>query len=115
MSLIIEYTVLVSEWVRDMSPTLREKVANLLDIRGEAGCNDARNLAEKLGMENAKINVLWKGRGQCLAPSPTEEVLNWWQRKENATVMRLVEILKEMKREDVLSAVGDEYPYLYSG
>ena len=41
--------------------------------------------------------------------NPIEQILQWWGSKNDATVRRLVEILRELNREDVVEIIMKEY------
>ena len=81
--------------VREIPYLVRQKICKLLNARRTLG-NDFRTFACKLGMSNEDIKLI------SSAKDPAEEVLTWFEKKPTATVQNLLEILKRMKRDDVV-------------
>ena len=66
--------------------------------------NDIRGLAQKVGFERDYTEVM-----DQRFPNPTDKILKAWSRKsyEEATVGKLIELLKEMERMDVVKELED--------
>ena len=69
----------------------------MLNIRRELQFDDFRMLAEKVGLDGNKIRRIEQ------LENPTDVVLKTWSSSRNATVGRLIELLKDedLKRMDV--------------
>ena len=81
--------------VRQIPFLVRQKICKLLNVRRTLG-NDFRTFGAKLGMSNEDIKLI------SSAKDPAEEVLTWFEKKTTATVQKFLEILKRMKRDDVV-------------
>ena len=69
----------------------------MLNIRRELRFDDFRMLAEKVGLDGYEIKFVEQSE------NPTNVVLSTWSSKRDATVGRLIELLKDedLKRMDV--------------
>ena len=89
--------------VRNLPDETRKDICDDLDVE-KLLLKDCRDLAGQLGMLS-EVNVSWKGGGAGKHLSPRDNVLNWWQVRNDATVRRLVEILRNLKRDDVVEII----------
>ena len=73
------------------------RVCLMLNIRRELHFDDFRMLAEKVGLDGYAIRYIEQ------LDNPTDVVLKTWSSSRNATVGRLIELLKDedLKRMDV--------------
>ena len=73
------------------------RVCLMLNIRRELRFDDFRMLAEKVGLDGYEIRHIEQSE------NPTDVVLKTWSSSRNATVGRLIELLKDedLKRMDV--------------
>ena len=96
------------EMVRNLPDETRKEICDELDVE-KLFVKDCRDLAGQLGVSRGEVNVIWKGGGAGKHLSPTNNVLNWWQGRNDATVRRLVEILRDLKRDDVVEIIMKGY------
>ena len=96
------------DMVRKLPFGTRKKICDELDVE-KPFVKDCRDLARQIGMKENEINIIWKGRGAGRNLSPTDNVLSWWEVRNDATVMRLVEILSDMERDDVVEIFTEGY------
>ena len=77
------------------------RVCLMLNIRRELRFDDFRMLAEKVGLDNYEINNIEQ------MENPTKDVLRTWSSSCDATVGRLIELLKDedLKRMDVVEVL----------
>ena len=96
------------DMVRELPFDTRKKICDLLDV-GTTHVKDCRDLANQIEMSKNQINIIWKGRGEEKNLSPTENVLSWWEVRKDATVRRLVKILSDLERDDVVEIIMERY------
>lgn len=73
----------------------------MMDERRQLG-GDFRDLAGRIGMSTQKIRLISQKE------NPTEEVITFWETRKEAAVDKLIEIMRLMKREDVVSFLEGE-------
>ena len=97
-----------------MNTGVRKEIENRLDTPDEVSGNDARILAEEVGMECSAREAAWNGRGRGGA-QPTKTIMDWWIQRKNPPVLRFIQIMQKMERLDVVSIIYEAYPHLKSG
>ena len=96
------------DMVRNLPNETRRKICEKLDIAMPFE-NDCRGLADKIGMSNQQIKTIWRGKGDGKVLNPTDQVLELWQVKKDATVRRLVKILSDLERDDVVEIIMERF------
>ena len=86
--------------INQIPPLIRRKICKKLDVKQKLG-GDFRTLAAMVGMSNEDIQLTSQSN------EPTEDVLNWWGKKKEATVPNLRQILEKMERDDVIQILDD--------
>ena len=90
--------------IKNWSLIKRQQLCKELDIKaGEIG-GDFATFAAYLGMKNADLARIRQ------SSQPTEKILQWWQRKPEATVDKLVSVLTAIGRPDCVKIVKEEEP-----
>ena len=93
----------LSTKVKEIPLTVFSQVCGKLNVK-QMGFNDFRMLAEKVGLKRYETDNI----DQRYA-NPTEEIVNVWSQKGQATVAKLIEWLKEdsFQRIDVVEILED--------
>ena len=80
------------------------EVCKVMNIKDYLNYKDFRWLAEKIGLGRNDAELF-----DQRSKNPTEEILKEWARKsyEEATVGKLIELLKEMERMDAVKELED--------
>ena len=102
------YLIPKEDMVRDLPLRTHQDICVKLDLDMPFG-NDCRALAAQIGMSPQQITSIWNGRGAARFLNPTEQALKWWGPEKDATVRRLVEILRDLKRDDVVDIIMKRY------
>ena len=94
----------LSTKVNDIPLSVFSQVCVKLNVKQQLGFNDFRMLAEKVGLKRDETDFIDQ-RFQ----NPTEEIVNKWSQKGQATVAKLIEWLKEdgFQRIDVVEILED--------
>ena len=91
--------------VKELPLTVRSRVCSLLNVKRDRDFDDFRMLAEKVGLGKDKIDIV-----EQKEDSPTHAILTEWSiRNSEATVGKLIEMLKEedFRRMDVVKILED--------
>ena len=93
----------LSTKVKEIPLTVFSQVCGKLNVK-QMGFNDFRMLAEKVGLKRYETDNI-----DQRYPNPTEEIVNVWSQKGQATVAKLIEWLKEdsFQRIDVVEILED--------
>lgn len=93
----------LSTKVKEIPLTVFSQVCVKLNVK-QVGFNDFRMLAEKVGLKRYETDNI-----DQRYPNPTEEIVNVWSQKGQATVAKLIEWLKEdsFQRIDVVEILED--------
>lgn len=84
----------------------QKEICSKLDITMYSG-NNWRDVAGKLGFDTQEIKIIDDKARRCPNFSPMENVLiTWEQRDPGCSLDRLVNILREIQRLDVVSDLG---------
>lgn len=75
----------------------------MLNVKRDVRFDDFRMLAEKVGLDRDETNFVEQLK------DPTDEILKTWSKKSEATVGKLIEILKgeDLERMDVVKILQD--------
>ena len=94
----------LSTKVKEIPLSVFSQVCVKLNVKQKLGFNDFRMLAEKVGLKRDETECIDE-RFQ----NPTEEIVNVWSQKGQATVGQLIEWLKEdsFERFDVAEILED--------
>lgn len=85
----------------------RQKLCRALDITIHSQCHDWRQVAGSLGFTHAEILELQDKACRSVTFSPTDAVLSIWEQREpNCNIDKLVNILRELGRLDVVQDLG---------
>jgi len=76
--------------VKGLPSKVYSDVCLMLSIKRSLGCDDFRMLAEKVGLSKIQTEFL-----EQKYQNPTDEILKTWSIKSEATVGKLIELLKE--------------------
>lgn len=79
------------------------RVCLMLNVKRDVRFDDFRMLAEKVGLDRDETNFVEQLK------DPTDEILKTWSKKSEATVGKLIEILKgeDLERMDVVKILQD--------
>lgn len=79
------------------------QVCLMLNVKRDVRFDDFRMLAEKVGLDRDETNFVEQLK------DPTDEILKTWSKKSEATVGKLIEILKgkDLERTDVVKVLQD--------
>ena len=93
----------LSTSVRELPYPVLSRICLMLNVKRDVKVDDFRMLAEKVGLDKDETNFI--GQFQ----NPTEEILKTWSKKSEATVGKLIEILrgKDLERMDVVKVLED--------
>lgn len=88
----------------EMPYAVLSEVCKMMNIKDNLNYKDFRVLAEKMGLEKNDA-VLFDQRSE----NPTHKILSVWVTKsyKEATVGKLIELLKEMERMDAVEKLED--------
>lgn len=93
----------LSTSVRELPYLVLSPICLKLNVKRDVKFDDFRMLAEKVGLNKDETDYI----GQL--KNPTEEILKTWSKKSEATVGKLIEILKgkDLERMDVVKVLED--------
>lgn len=79
------------------------RICMMLNVKRVVKFDDFRMLAEKVGLDKDETDFIAQQK------NPTEEILKTWSKKPEATVGKLIEILKgkDLERMDVVKVIED--------
>lgn len=79
------------------------RICMMLNVKRVVKFDDFRMLAEKVGLDKDETDFI------AQQENPTEEILKTWSKKPEATVGKLIEILKgkDLERMDVVKVIED--------
>ena len=93
----------LSTSVKGIPLSVYRRICLMLNVKRDVKWDDFRMLAEKVGLD--------KDETDCIAQkeNPTDEILKTWSKKLEATVGKLIEILKgeDLERMDVVKVLED--------
>lgn len=95
--------------MRDFDFATRADICKLLNLRDEVGQNDYRKFADAVGMSNVEIKALSKKQPDGSLADPTDSILTWWEKKREATVDKMKDIMRQMGRDDVCEILNEYY------
>ena len=90
--------------VTEIPYAVLSKVCKMMNIKDDLNYNDFRGLAEKMGLGKNDAELF-----DQRSKNPTDEILKEWVRRsyKEATVGKLIELLKEMERMDAVEELED--------
>ena len=90
--------------VTDIPLEVYSDVCVMLNVKREPKCNDFRMLADKVGLSKDETAVI-----EQTCSNPADKILHNWSVKKEATVGKLIILLKEdsFAREDVVLKLED--------
>lgn len=79
------------------------RICMMLNVKRVVKFDDFRMLAEKVGLDKDETDFI------AQQENPTEEILKTWSKRPEATVGKLIEILKgkDLERMDVVKVIED--------
>ena len=94
----------LSTKVKEIPLSVFSQVCVKLNVKQQLGFNDFRMFAERVGLKRDETDYI-----DQRFPNPTEEIVNKWTQKGQATVGQLIEWLKEdsFQRMDVAEILED--------
>ena len=94
----------LSTSVKGIPLPVYRRVCLMLNVKSDVKWNDFRMLGEKVGLDRNEIDFIAQ-----TAKNPTDEILKIWSTKLEATVGKLIEILKgkDLERMDVVKDLED--------
>ena len=93
--------------IKNWSLIKRQKLCKELDIKADETGGDFATFAAYLGMESGDLARIRQ------SSKPTEKILQWWERKPEATLDKLESVLTTIGRLDCVEILKEEEP-LYS-
>ena len=93
----------LSTSVKRIPLSVHGRICVMLNVKRDVKFDDFRMLAEKVGLDKDETNFI------AQRENPTDEILKTWSKKPEATVGKLIEILKgkDLERMDVLKVLED--------
>ena len=93
----------LSTSIKGIPLSVHGRICMMLNVKRDVKFDDFRMLAEKVGLDKDETNFI----GQL--KNPTDEILKTWSKKLEATVGKLIEILKgkDLERMDVVKVLED--------
>lgn len=93
----------LSASVKGIPLSVYERICMMLNVKRVVKFDDFRMLAEKVGLDKDETDFI------AQQENPTEEILKTWSKKPEATVGKLIEILKgkDLERMDVVKVIED--------
>ena len=90
--------------INNWSLIKRQQLCKKLDIKAYEIGGDFATFAARLGMKNADLARIRQ------SSQPTELILQWWERKPEATVDKLESVLTAIGRPDCVEILKEEEP-----
>lgn len=93
----------LSASVKGIPLSVYGRICMMLNVKRVVKFDDFRMLAEKVGLDKDETDFIAQQK------NPTEEILKTWSKKPEATVGKLIEILKgkDLERMDVVKVIED--------
>lgn len=93
----------LSASVKGIPLSVYRRICMMLNVKRVVKFDDFRMLAEKVGLDKDETDFI------AQQENPTEEILKTWSKKPEATVGKLIEILKgkDLERMDVVKVIED--------
>ena len=93
----------LSTSVKGIPLSVYGRICVMLNVKRHVKFDDFRMLAEKVGLDKDETNFI------AQTENPTDEILKTWSKKPEATVGKLIEILKgkDLDRMDVVKVLED--------
>lgn len=100
---ITQVNARLSTSVKGIPLNVYGRVCVMLNVKRDVKFDDFRMLAEKVGLDKDETNFI------AQRENPTAEILKTWSKKPEATVSKLIEILKgkDLERMDVVKVLED--------
>ena len=93
----------LSASVKRIPLSVHGRICVMLNVKRDVKFDDFRMLAEKVGLDKDETDFI------AQRENPTDEILKTWSKKPEATVGKLIEILKgkDLERMDVVKVLED--------